>query len=120
VAKKLWSESEAELKRRQAVEFLGRIGADSSKFEDMSAAQYAESRGAALLPNPSSIRRVAMTKSELAGTLDQLADGLDEALDPELTREELVAKVKELSDLASGEEDEDGPDDDEGDQGDED
>jgi hypothetical protein len=109
------TESEAERKRRQAVEFLRRIGGDSSKFEDMSAAQYAESRGAELLPNPSK-RRIAVTKLELAGTLDQLADGLDEALDPELTREELVAKVKELSDLAAGESGEEAEDDDEGDE----
>lgn len=114
MAKKLWTQSESERKRRQAVEFLERIGGDSSKFEEMSAAEYAQSRGAELLPNPSK-RRIAVTKSELTQTLDQLADGLDEALDPELTREELVAKVKELSDFASGEEAEDEDDEDDGD-----
>ena len=58
-----------------------------------------------------------MTKLELQRTLDQLADGLEDALDPELTREELVNKVKELAGVASGEEedeeDEDSSDDDE-------
>jgi hypothetical protein len=53
-----------------------------------------------------------MTKSELTETLDQLADGLEEALDPELSREELVSKVKELAGLAAGEDDEDGDGDD--------
>lgn len=48
-----------------------------------------------------------MTKSELADTLDQLADGLEEALDPELTREELVLKVKDLAGIAGGDTEED-------------
>lgn len=109
------TESEAERKRRQAVEFLERIGGDSSRFEEMSPAEYARSRGAELLPNPSRSRRITVNKVELTETLEQLADGLDEALDPELTREELVSKIKELSDLASGEEADD-LEDDEGDE----
>jgi hypothetical protein len=49
--------------------------------------------------------------------LDQLTDGLEEALDPELTREELVSRIKGLSDIASGEtgeeeDEEDGDEDD--------
>lgn len=101
---------EAEGKRRQAVKFLQRIGGDSSRFEEMSAREYAESRGAELLPNPA--RRNTLTKNEMVETLDQAADLVDEALDPELSREELVGKVKELSDLISGEEPE-GEDEDE-------
>ena len=34
---------------------------------------------------------------ELIETLDTVADLADEALDPELTREELVSKVKEIA-----------------------
>ena len=71
----------------------------------MDAAEYAQYRSVELRDNPHT-RLINMTKSEMAETLDQLADGLDEALDPELSREELVAKVKELSDIASGEEEE--------------
>ena len=56
-----------------------------------------------------------VTKRELEATLDEVTDILDEALDPELTREEVVAKVKEAYDIAAGEaedeeEDEDGGD----------
>ena len=47
------------------------------------------------------------TKAALEGTLDQVADLVDDALDPELTREELVSKVKEISGLVTGEEEED-------------
>jgi len=98
------SESEAETKRQRAIEFLDRIGGDADKFRDMDAAEYAASKGAELLQNPS-MRIFTMTKSELAETLDQLADGLEEALDPELSREELIAKVKDLADIATGESD---------------
>jgi hypothetical protein len=105
---------EAETKRQQAVEFLERVGRDSGKFEEMDARQYAESRGFQVLENPQKVV-TTMTKQELATTLDQAADLVDEALDPELTREELVGKVKELSDLIAGEE----PDDDDEDEAEE-
>jgi len=108
---KFLSESEAENKRQKAIDFMERIGGDADKFREMSAADYAASKGSELLPNPSKGTRI-MTKTELANTLDELADGLEEALDPELTREELVAKVKGLADIAGGEdEDEDDEDD---------
>ena len=41
------------------------------------------------------------TKAQLARNLDQVAELVDEALDPELTREELVAKVKEISEVVN-------------------
>ena len=47
------------------------------------------------------------TKVELAERIDDIEDLLEEALDPELTREELVSKVKEIQSVASGEADED-------------
>lgn len=57
---------------------------------------------------------MASTKAELQETLEGVENLVDEALDPELTREELVAKVKEISGLISGEdEDEVGDDEDE-------
>jgi len=56
-------------------------------------------------------RDAGPTASEMSDTLDQIADLAEEALDPELSREEVVAKVKQLADLAAGE-DEDEDDDD--------
>ena len=47
------------------------------------------------------------TKAELAERIDDIEDLLEEALDPELTREELVSKVKEIQTVASGEAEED-------------
>ena len=95
------SQSEAETKRLQAIEFMERVGNDPSKFEQMDAAAYAEHRGAQLL-NPTK-GKPKMTKQELDELVDTLADGLEECLDPSLTREEVISKVQELSDLASGE-----------------
>jgi len=95
------SEGEAETKREKAIQFLDHVGGDANRFRNMDAAEYAASKGAELLPNPTRSR--TMTKLELADTLDQLADGLEDALDPELTREELVAAVKDLADIAAGE-----------------
>ena len=102
------SESEAEGKRQKAVDFMERIGGDAEKFQDMTAAEYAASKNAQLL-NPAHRRRI-VTKADLDSLVDDLQDGLEEALDPELTREELVSKVKELANLASGEEDSDSDD----------
>ena len=45
------------------------------------------------------------TKAQLEAVLDQVADLVEEALDPELPREELVAKVKEIESLVSDEDD---------------
>ena len=43
------------------------------------------------------------TKAELADRIDDIEDLLEEALDPELTREELVSKVKEIQTVVMGE-----------------
>ncbi len=94
------TEAEAESKRLKAVDFLEKVGGDSAKFADMDAREYAATKGAELL-NPS--RNNTMTKQELDELVDTLADGLEECLDPSLTREEVISKVQELSDLASGE-----------------
>lgn len=118
MAKKFMSLADAESKRAKAIELMERTGGDADKFRSMDASEYAASRGAELLPNPTHIRRSKkVTKAELAETVDELADGLEEALDPQLTREELVAKVKDLYDRVSGDEDEfedEGEDDEEG------
>jgi hypothetical protein len=43
------------------------------------------------------------TAGEHSERLSEIADRAQETLDPELTREDLMAKIKELADLASGE-----------------
>ncbi|HXJ93081.1 MAG TPA: hypothetical protein VMT20_09390 [Terriglobia bacterium] len=56
------------------------------------------------MPTPTS--QLRETVNDLQDRVDSISDLVDEALDPELSREELVAKVKEISDVASGEEEE--------------
>ncbi len=53
------------------------------------------------------------TKADLEQVLNGVQELADDALDPELSREELVMKVKEIYDLSSGEDDEDDDADDE-------
>ncbi len=101
-AMKQFTEAQAEQKRQQAIAFLERIGEDPGEFEEMSAGEYAQHRGAEIV-NPRRGKKT-MTKTELDALVDELADGLDECLDPSLTREEVIQKVQDLSDLASGEE----------------
>ena len=51
---------------------------------------------------------IGPTKADLTDKLQQIEDLAKEALDPELTREELVVKLKEIADVASGEGDDEG------------
>lgn len=50
-----------------------------------------------------SSKRLQATIDDQAETLDQISDLVEEALDPELSREELVAKVKEIQDALPSE-----------------
>jgi hypothetical protein len=43
------------------------------------------------------------TIDEQTETIEQVSDLVDEALDPELSREEVVAKLKEIQDTVSAE-----------------
>jgi gas vesicle protein len=52
---------------------------------------------------PTSRTELQNTVDELEGTVQQVSDLVDEALDPELSREELVAKVKEIQEAVSEE-----------------
>jgi hypothetical protein len=120
----MMSRGEAETKRRKAVDFLRRVGRDddADRFEAMDVEDYAAHHGAELLPNPyrRSImaRQMNPTVGELSETLEEIADLAEEALDPELTREEVVAKIKELANVATGEaeQDEEAEDEDESDE----
>ena len=56
-------------------------------------------------------RETGPTKAQLLDTLSEIADLAEEALDPELSREEVVGKVKQLADLANGRADDDEADD---------
>ena len=109
LAMKLMTRTQAETKRRQAVRLLQCMGKydDAARFEAMTPEEYAEHKHAQIqnpTRRPTTMARATNpTAGELSETLSEIADLAEEALDPELTREELVGKIKELADLASGE-----------------
>ena len=101
---------EAETKRRKAVESLQRVGKpeDAERFAEMTPEDSAAHKHAELMANPFRRYRIMAqetgpTKAELAERIDDIEDLLTEALDPELSREELVSKVKEIQDVVTGE-----------------
>ena len=116
--------SEAESKRLKAIDFLRRIGKDddADRFEDMSADEYAEHKGAHLLENPYVKRRgrtnMAKRKTELDQAQDDIGevkDILQEAYTPESSREDLAEAIgKALATLEDYESDEDEDQDDDG------
>jgi hypothetical protein len=55
------------------------------------------------------------TRAELADTLDQVGDMITDALDPALTREEVVEKLQEIDDMLNGDDVDDADDSDNGD-----
>jgi hypothetical protein len=104
---KVLTRSEAEAKRRKAVEFLRRIGDDdlAEEFEGMDAAGYAAHKGAELIENPTR-RHLSMarmkSKAEVQAELDEAQDYI----------EELEAKLDDIAGIAS-DEDEDEEEDEE-------
>jgi len=116
---------QAKAKLAKAVKFLRDVAGDADRADDfaaMSVQEYAQHKGLTLQnPHKSRIKRTTrmatdtITKRELEDTLDEVADLLDEALDPELTREAAISKIKEAVEIISGGEDE-GDGDDEGDE----
>ena len=96
----------------KAVRFLTNVVGDPDKaaeFEAMTPEEYAAHKKISVRENPEirrrSISMAAVSKAqvnELNDQLDDVQDILDDALDPELTREELVAKVKEAYDVIAG------------------
>jgi hypothetical protein len=111
---KAMTRREAETKRQKAVEFLQRTGKDedAERFATTTPEDYAAHKHAELMANPFRRYRIMAqesgpTKAELADRIDDIEDLLEEALDPELTREELVSKVREIQTVASGEAEDD-------------
>jgi hypothetical protein len=110
VSQKSKTLDQVERMQDKAVQFLRDIVGDDDKaddFDEMTAEEYATHKGITISDNPEISRRsypmADASKAELSNTLDDIQDVLDDALAPELTREELVAKVKEAYSLASGE-----------------
>lgn len=117
---------EMEAMQVKAVKFVEDVVGDPQRareIEEQSVEAYA--RGKKIqIENPEGRRSMTMeataTKAELTETLDGVESLLDEALDPVLTREQLVEKVQDAYYLIAGEDDEDEEDDQDGDDQDDD
>jgi hypothetical protein len=95
---KLLTPDEAEAKRQKAVAFLRRIGNDelADQFENMSATEYAEHKGAELLnENPRRRNTPMKSKQELERELDEANSYI----------EELESKLDDIVGIAGDEED---------------
>jgi predicted type IV restriction endonuclease len=82
---------------------MERIGGDADKFRSMDTAEYAASKGKEILENPKTRRLKMPRPSEAEELLDQVSSLLEEADDAALTREEVIEKVREASELLSDE-----------------
>jgi hypothetical protein len=99
---KALTRAEAETKRKQAVEFLRRIGQDdeADRFEEMDAAEYAEHRGAELRENPKRRKKTVPRRK----SAEQIQAELDDAND---YIEQLETKLDKVAGIVSGDEDDD-------------
>jgi len=113
VAKQLTREK-AERKRLQAAAFMERIGEPdrAEEFRDMNTNDYAEHRGLQIT-NPTRRRRrttmaavTTTSKSDLQDQIDRAIATLDDAYQPETTREDLAQAVGEALDILRGEDEE--------------
>ncbi len=115
---------EAERKKAQAATFMERIGESdrAQEFGDMSVDDYAEHRGLRL-SNPAITRRRTMasgntaTKTDLQDVIDEVIDVLEDAYDPESSREDLAGAVGQALDVLRGEDEDEAGEDDDTDEG---
>ena len=116
---------QAERKKVQAATFMERIGEPdrAEEFEAMSVDDYAERKGLRL-SNPASRRRIIMasantvTKTDLQDVIDEVIDVLEDAYEPESTREDLAEAVGQALDVLKGQDDDEEAEEDDSDEGD--
>jgi hypothetical protein len=126
VAKKILTISQAETAKRRAALFVDNVLDDPDRaddIEDESLEEWAQETGRTIRnPNkkkgtmPKTVTAIP-TKADLQDTLDKVTDMLAEALDPVLTREEVIQKLQDMDAFLSDDEDDE---DDENDADDED
>jgi hypothetical protein len=102
---------QAERKKAKAADFMERMGQPdrAAEFADMSVDDYAEHKGIHLANPTRSKRRSTMangvvtTKADLQDQIDQAIDVLEEAYQPESTREDVVEALSNALDILRGE-----------------
>ena len=122
VARKILTQDQAETAKKRAASFIRNVLQDDDRadeVEDEGLEEWAEETGRTIT-NPQRTRKPTMasgpTKGELQDTLDQVGGIVTDALDPALTREEVIAKLQEIDALINDDEDEDEDSDDDDDE----
>lgn len=112
MARKLLTRDQAETAKKRAASFMRNVLNDDDRAGEIgneSLDDWAEETGRSIT-NPKN-RRQAMpkgpSKTELEDTLDQVGDMITDALDPALTREEVVEKLQEIDDMLNGDDEDD-------------
>lgn len=95
----------------------------ADEFEHMSVDEYAQGKGLQL-SNPKTTRRISMTapqvdtKADLQDRIDEAVGILDDAYEPEASREDLATAIGDALDVLRGEDEEDEDEDDDDGNGD--
>jgi hypothetical protein len=131
---------QVETAKKRAVRFLQNVLDEPERADQVaqeSVEDYADRRKIQIVSNPAHLTRTQQgrdvlevvahfpqrkrpdmakaTKSELQETVNDVADKVSEMLDPELSREDMVRKAKELDELVNGSDDDDDDDSDDDD-----
>jgi hypothetical protein len=107
LARKLLTRAQAETAKKRAASFTRNVLNDNDRadeIEDESLDDWADETGRTIT-NPKNRRQdmaKGPTRAELADTLDQVGDMITDALDPALTREEVVEKLQEIDEMLNG------------------
>ena len=102
---------QAEHKKAQAAEFMGRVGDPdrADEFDDMGVEEYADHRGFRLTNQQRSTTMATSTgptKADLQDQIDSAIETLEDAYTPETTREDLAEAVGSALDILNGEDEE--------------
>jgi hypothetical protein len=118
VARKILTRDQAETAKKRAAPFLRNVLQDEDRADEVeseSLDDWAEETGRTIT-NPAkrkpTMAQNGVTKGDLQDTLDQVGDMIVNALDPSLTREDVIQKLQEMDDLVNGDDDEIDVDDD--------
>jgi hypothetical protein len=117
LARKILTRDQAETAKKRAFSFLRNVLQDDDRADEVeneSVDEWAEETGRTIT-NPEKRRNLmanGATKADLQDTIDQIGDIVVDALDPTLTREDVVAKLQEIDELINGEDDDSDDDDD--------
>ncbi len=120
VAKKVLTLQQAETAKKRAGRFVSNVMGDEDRaddIEDETLDEWLNETGRKLKSNPQRKKKTmaasnTATKSDLQDQIDQISDMVADALDPVLSREEVVQRLQDIDEVINGDDDDDDSDDD--------